>query len=207
MPLARSQPSLLHSLRESTQPVHRSLEVALPLMRNDLSVAVYIAILRRFYSLHEPLERQLLSQADALADLGIDIAARSKTAWLRTDLTSLEGTGMPPMPSEADGLPKIRTVWQAMGCLYVTEGATLGGRIIARHLRQHLGIDALNGARFFSSYANRTGTMWKQYLAGLSQCPYKQGSVRGAGPERQVIEAASALFTTFHRHLTSDRTP
>jgi heme oxygenase len=45
-------------------------------------------------------------------------------------------------------LPDIEDWPRMLGCLYVLEGATLGGQIISRHLQRTLHIDAINGAAF-----------------------------------------------------------
>ena len=47
--------------------------------------------------------------------------------------------------------------------LYVFEGATLGGQIIGRHLRDGLRIDRGNGAAFFGGYGDETGAMWMRF--------------------------------------------
>ena len=39
-------------------------------------------------------------------------------------------------------LPPLETQADAFGCLYVLEGATLGGRVISRHIERALGLDA-----------------------------------------------------------------
>jgi heme oxygenase len=50
----------------------------------------------------------------------------------------------------------------AVGCLYVLEGATLGGQFISRHLAT-LGIGPANGGLFFHGYGAKTGEMWKSF--------------------------------------------
>ena len=54
------------------------------------------------------------------------------------------------LSSSADDLPDLQGVQEALGCLYVVEGSTLGGQVIARHLRQTLGVDPRCGGSFFA---------------------------------------------------------
>ena len=49
-------------------------------------------------------------------------------------------------------LPLVETFAQTLGCPYVLEGATLGGQVVGRHLRENLNLSPENGAAFFNSY-------------------------------------------------------
>ena len=59
---------------------------------------------------------------------------------------------------------------QRFGCLYVLEGSSFGGTLIARHLRDHLGITESNGVGYFAGYGEHTGSMWSAFRASLSAC-------------------------------------
>jgi heme oxygenase len=83
---------------------------------------------------------------------------------------------------------------QALGGLYVTEGATLGGQIISRHLEQTLGLSARRGAAFFSCYGLQVGAMWRAFCAILqTQTTAEQDEV--------VIAAARQTFISIHDWL------
>jgi heme oxygenase len=78
--------------------------------------------------------------------------------------------------------------------LYVTEGATLGGQIISRHLEQTLGLSARRGAAFFGSYGLQVGAMWRTFCAILqTQTPVDQ--------EDAAIAAARQTFIAIHQWL------
>ena len=207
MPLARPHNLLLQRLRNATQVAHLELERALPLMHKDLSLHSYTELLLRFHSLYAPLERRFTSQASALATLGIDLSARRKSDWLLADLRTLRAGAPSPACERAAALPSVDNVWQAMGCLYVTEGATLGGQIIARHLRRRFNLEAQSGARFFASYGGQTGRMWRQYLAALTRCDISGAASQGDVAISQLVAAAAALFATFRAHLAPEAAP
>ena len=59
----------------------------------------------------------------------------------------------------------------AVGCLYVLEGSTLGGQIILRRAAERLGIDADTGAGFFHGYGAQTGAMWRGLVDAINLIP------------------------------------
>jgi heme oxygenase len=72
---------------------------------------------------------------------------------------------------------------EALGLLYVTEGATLGGRTILRSLAAQ-GVN-LRGLAFLDPYGGQTGAMWMRFRSVLSQSLGTDeirisGAVRGA---------------------------
>ena len=187
-------------LKADTRALHDEAEAhpaMCALVAPDLSRAVYrehLASLLRFHAALEPA----LAACPGLGDWVPDLAARRKTDALKADLRSLgaseheiEETAsptVPPLPVEgpADGL----------GALYVTEGATLGGRILARHLASSLGVDASTGAAHFLSYGEERGPMWQRYRAAVDAF----GETNPAQADR-VVGAAKATFAAFSRAL------
>ena len=74
------------------------------------------------------------------------------------------------------------------------EGATLGGRIIGRHLQASLGLRADSGAAFFSGYGSATGPLWQAFGDLLR--------VRAASTdEAEIITGAVQTFDTLDRWL------
>ena len=75
-----------------------------------------------------------------------------------------------------------------MGCLYVMEGSTLGGKFIARQVQEKLGLSPEAGTAFFSGYGNETGARWKTFREALSRHSAETGD------EALIIEAAEDTF-------------
>jgi heme oxygenase len=49
--------------------------------------------------------------------------------------------------------------------MYVLEGSTLGGQLIAREIQAKFGIDERSGTAFFHSHGNNVGKMWMDFSA------------------------------------------
>lgn len=123
----------------------------------------YRALLRRFYTLYEPLEARLGTAAD-WSGAGWDFDARRKTEWLREDLRAL-GTSQTELQSwpRATTLPGVEDFGAAVGALYVLEGSTLGGQVISRQFREKLGVTPERGGKFFHGYGDATGRRWREF--------------------------------------------
>ena len=92
-------------------------------------------------------------------------------------------------------MPAPGSVAEAFGCLYVLEGATLGGQVISRHLARELSLSPANGAAFFNGYGPETGPRWTAFLALLE--------AHAGQPEQQasVVEAARQTFLLLEQWL------
>jgi len=158
---------MLKCLKAATGTRHAALERQLPLLDSNLSHAIYRQYVQRLFGFYDPLETRLsaLPWWDAI---GFDYALRHKTPRLRQDLLLLGDTeqtiaGLP----RCERLPPLISEAQLWGCLYVIEGATLGGQIIIKHLHTHLGLTASSGASFFDGYGPQTGSRWKAFCAAV----------------------------------------
>jgi heme oxygenase (biliverdin-IX-beta and delta-forming) len=154
-------PSILSRLRLETRSEHDAAEKLLDLMGCSLTHDRYRQRLEQFYGFYAPLERALLTRCDSqLERTGWALAARlNKTAHLGQDLQYL-GVSIEDVPLCLQ-LPPLQTQADVLGCLYVLEGATLGGRIISQHTNATLGITPTTGGRFFEGYAGDTAKMWQ----------------------------------------------
>lgn len=196
--LAAPTSAAVGALRRATDALHRRLEGRLDLERITASRGSYRRLLEGLYGLYAPLEAALARSPVARPGLGLDLGRRRKTPWLERDLRAL-GLGGGEIAalaaSPATGLPAADTVPSALGTLYVLEGATLGGRVIGRALRDALGIDAGNGGRFHHGYGDATGRRWRALLDVL-EVELATGEAR-----RAASRAAVATFIAFDRHL------
>lgn len=145
----------------------------------------YALLLERLYGFYAPGEAALAAHpltADGRAP------SRRKLPLLARDLAALGRPGDPPSAEP----PPLTSTGHAFGCRYVLEGATLGGQIISRHLRERLGLTAETGAAFFHGYGPETGRMWKAFGAHLC------GRVAsGDCAEEDVIAGACDTFVRY----------
>lgn len=179
---------ILPCLKQATRDCHQRLEQRLPLFEPEFGRHDYRRLLQCFLGFYRPLE-SMVGGIMALSDHLPDVADRRKSAWLETDLKSLglsrgdvlNLAGCPELP-QVDDLPS------AFGCLYVVEGATLGGQLICRHLKRALNIEADSGGRFFSSYGPETPAMWRRFGLCIDL------AVQGEPSTSAAIQAARETF-------------
>ncbi|MBC7501108.1 MAG: biliverdin-producing heme oxygenase [Herminiimonas sp.] len=179
---------ILDRLRIETRSDHDAIERVLDIMKPDLSIATYRKQLALFYGFYQPLESSLASLAD-WSEFGLDFDVRCKSVLLADDLDYVGFDSPCPVPT-CTILPPLNSIAAGFGCLYVLEGATLGGQLISRHLAETLGLDGLRGARFFNCYGDRTGMMWKSFRCALAEF--------ATTPEvrNEVVASAAATFRT-----------
>lgn len=184
-------PTLGERLRHETRDLHDRIE-ANPrfgrLMATDLTQGEYRQILVGLLGHHRPVEAALAAAAPLLpAALGVADRLR-RTALLEADLRALglDGTAIADLP--ACPPLALATAEAAWGTLYMLEGATLGGQVIARHLAATLGLGPGNGASALVPYGDQTGTQWRGFKAAL------EATAPGLDADA-VVDAARRAFT------------
>lgn len=188
--------TLAHRLKSETAEAHAALEQRLnPRLFSISNKEDYGQILKVFHSFFAPLQHKV--QAAVPAVLLPDIAQRRTAHWIEQDLRVLQ-QNVPP-PASEKYLPKINTSARAIGALYVMEGATLGGRIIAKKLTQQLGDEVARALRFFEGYRHNTGPMWVQFVAALN------GLTLSETETGQAINAANETFQKFDMWIQQQR--
>lgn len=185
--------AFLVRLRRETRGYHDRVERAVNLQQRLSTRSNYVRLLERFYGYYRPLESLMLSEAVRL--LGIDIDQRLKAPLLHRDLTALghsEAT-IEAVP-RCERLPVLSDTGSRWGCLYVLEGATLGGRIVRRRVRERLGLSESCGCAFFSSYGESVGSRWAEFCSALTAYVEAQPEVAD-----RVIAAAIDTFISFEK--------
>jgi heme oxygenase len=171
------------ALRDVTGELHRRLERALPLTDVGLTLDAYRVVVEAFFGFYAPLEAHLAVVAGTSAET-VPMRGRGKLGRLRADLRALGSSDADVETLPRCGyVPETASLARAMGCLYVVEGATLGGRVIVRALRDHLGIDRATGAAFFDGYGVETGPMWREFVTHMDASPWPRGETAAAAIE------------------------
>ncbi len=182
---------VLDRLKGETRPEHDAIEAALDLASGALTVERYRRTLERFFGYYRPLE-EAIHAIDGWAESGLDLGERRKAGLLEADLRAL-GVGTPDDLPRCRNLPPCGRTAAAFGCLYVLEGATLGGQFISRHVRQTLGVTPETGGRFFHGYGGRTGAMWQAFRTALAAFATTQET------QDIVVGTATATFRTLRQ--------
>ena len=181
---------LRQALRRETADLHRRLEADLGLLEFDLSLDRYRRVLEFFFGFYAPIEVGLARVTSAGAPLGFPLRAR--TALIESDLLSLglSRQEIADLPRCAD-LPRLSCAEELGGCLYVLEGACLGGQVIAPALQERLGVAKGSGASFFIGDAEGTPARWRLFLAWL------EGLARAGSATAEIVASARATFLAF----------
>lgn len=185
---------LLERLKRETRPAHERIERDLDLMAPTLSVDRYRSLLIGFFGFYAAWEP---SAAAAIADDGF-FGPRRKLHLLVQDLAALgcDAAAIRAMPV-CPAVPSMPGVREAMGSLYVLEGATLGGQFIACHLERTLGLSTESGGAFFRSYGRQVGPMWQAFRARLA-------ALSSPEADSVVVQSAQATFARLHDWLCGD---
>ncbi|MEO5970464.1 MAG: biliverdin-producing heme oxygenase [Bdellovibrionia bacterium] len=160
---------MLHEqLRAKTQLYHENIEKKLDLMNPTLRLDRYRALIERLFGYYNPFE-DILAQCLIGKCPELDFESRRKLQALKQDLTflGLNDSQIASLP-RCQKLPEPANAEEALACLYVIEGATLGGQFLAKHFRAHLQLEANRGCAFFSGYREMTGPRWRQFLHTLN---------------------------------------
>jgi heme oxygenase (biliverdin-IX-beta and delta-forming) len=183
--LAEHRDMDLEQLRRETLTDHHAVEQCVPLMDQELDVDTYVSYLLKLHGMITAWEEWAAPNAPAwIQPL---LAARRRGQLLMLDLTWF---GADASGEARPALPEMTDAAGLLGAMYVMEGSTLGGQLIARHVEVALGLAAGQGNAYFRGHNERTGQLWKEFCDAL----------RTKVPESEtaaVIVAAKAMFGVF----------
>jgi heme oxygenase len=171
-------------LRRETAEAHRDLESALDLLTRPGEAGRFVHVLERFLGFHRAWEPAVAARPSLTGFA----ASRSRIGRLEADLRALGRTcadlaGLPSCPSAA-GLARDDAL--ALGALYVVEGSTLGGQVIARALAGQPWLPPA-GLTYFNPYGADTGARWRASKAWIAGHP-------AAGDAPRVAQGAREAF-------------
>ena len=174
-------------LRESTYPEHEASEKKMLIALKGIKTKKdYVRLLNWLYGFYAPLERRI--RIYLTPDVFPDIDKRTRSEFLLWDILE---SGIPvPVPDFCKDLPVINSFARALGALYVLEGSTLGGRIIAGMISHLLDASTPNNLSFFNGYGAETGQMWKNFKDFLNRSLSED-------QWEEITEAATQTFVSF----------
>lgn len=185
MSLLESSPRLLTTrLRDETREAHERVEAALNPLTEQASLTGYAEMLSRwraFFVCWEPLVHGLAPD-QAIAE---ELISRSKIGWIDQDLAAIDAQ-RDRIVFEAERLP-VNDWADALGGIYVIEGATLGGQVLCKRFGEALGLTPERGLRYFNSYGSKTAECWRETKHLLNDA-------RWANQHDRIIRSAPATF-------------
>jgi heme oxygenase (biliverdin-IX-beta and delta-forming) len=181
---------LSEELKESTRAVHAALEKKLiGHIRLVEKPADYARLLSLLYGYYHSLEENL-HQHLSIKNIS-DLDKRRKSSLLLRDLNHLSFTNAPPL---CEDLPPILHPADAMGAMYVLEGSTLGGEIIANMIEKQMPAENAVSFSFFRCYGKESMTMWQSFKNQLERF--------STDAEKQdVLKSAHLTFTKFYNWI------
>ena len=177
-------------LREATRPHHEHMEAVSQSQRlasGDLSLAEYRQMLIQHYRFHAWAEPRL---ATLVTPAGLAYEERRKVSALRAELQGL-GVDVAALAAISPVDLPLDTLPQALGCMYVLEGSTLGGNVIRRTLAQQPEIAAHTAFQYFGCYGEALSERWRDF------CAFATEHLTDEGQQQAAIASAQATFTAF----------
>jgi len=175
----------LQKLRQETKADHQNVEGAVFLMHQGLNTAEYVQCLQSIFGVVAAWEERAAEIAPEW--LQSSLLARQRRPLLALDLAwfgiAEKDEGRPTLP-EMNNLPSL------FGTMYVMEGSTLGGQLIARHVEEVLHFTEGQGSSYFRGHGSQTGPLWKEFCEMLKlRIPDEETEA--------VVVSAKAMFSTF----------
>jgi heme oxygenase len=177
-------------MKEGTRQVHLNLEKKLvDQIRRVNTVEDYVQLLERMYGYYHPLQQRIEQNMS-----GNEAGKRARQALnIINDIKELD----PDHPLEfrlCNNLPAIDSPAASMGALYVTEGSTLGGKIITKMIARQLNISTQKGFSFFNPYGEDTQKMWEDFKSLLNH-PHAQDE------KAEMLDTARHTFEKFNEWI------
>ena len=167
--------TLLERLRTETRDAHEALHVhplLAPLVSPDMTLRDYRYALLAFERFYRSLEPQAK-----------DAGSAPVLDWLGEDFAR---QGLAPVDLDI-ALPILDTSSKLWGYLYVKQGSMLGGNVMTKALRRHLGLQPAIGQRFFAGYGDQNGAQWQIFIENLF-------ALAPVLTPNETIETAKACF-------------
>ena len=180
----------LDALKAATAAAHARIEAVSTLSALAAPAPTlqdYGRVLQRFYihfARNEPgLFACLAPHVPAAA-----LARRENVAALRADLLDL-GLKIPPVSAQ----PGPQSPAEAAGWLYVHEGTSLGGLVILRGLRPHLGPALGTATRYYQRHGKATAATWRETRRLIASL------LPDAAARDLALAGATQAFAEMHR--------
>jgi heme oxygenase len=197
---APPQDGVRSRLAASTKAMHLRLHESAAfagLMRGHLDRAGYVRLLQHLHGLHALADSRIAPFDDHPALAWRRRSPADRPSLLRDDLASF---GQAPMPDQAlaGSLRRFDTAIEALGCAWVIEGSSLGGRVMAGMAERLLG--GRSGIAFFQGSVTQ-GERWRACCDAIEAFGGQSGNFA-------IMENAAAhTFAAFESFLCAPRPP
>lgn len=182
-------------LKQETLPLHQQLEKwMVHRIKSMQSIEQYTSLLQSFFGFYQPLESNMLPLVEKVVP---DLRERRKSILLQQDIDALKPEKISiPLCTQ---LPITTNTAAALGAMYVFEGSSLGGSIIAKMVKGK--IDGLPDTtlRFFQGYGTQTMEKWDRFRQYINEF------ITSEEQQTAAINAANDTFYLFYQWLKSNQ--
>ncbi|MGQ8365351.1 biliverdin-producing heme oxygenase [Glaciecola sp. 1036] len=185
-------------LRQDTSAEHNKIESLMStfLFSKHFKLTDYFNMLQIKRDYYAAVESQV-SQFPTMLQM---VNNSEKTKWLDADLAYVQNNYEVRQTTPTLDISCItllpQTPAEAMGFIYVFEGATLGGMHIIPKLRVHGYFPQDQGLRFFASYGKNTPARWRRFQTELRAFAHFTPSA-----SEEIIKGAKASFSNMYMLL------
>ncbi len=147
-------------LKQNTAEYHDAAEKLFSsekIFNRTFTLDDYKKIIRTNYLMLLHSEDEIFRNLSGRFSEKLQLRDRKKLPLIEEDLKNLELKS-----SAASHDLEFTNENEALGAMYVIEGSTLGGNVIAKQLSKTEGFDAVT-FNFFGCYHENTGAMWKDF--------------------------------------------
>lgn len=153
-------------LKEQTKTLHDQVEIKLQsqkIMDKSYNLQDYHQLLKSNYHFLLEFEEAVFANISAETAEQIHAGDRKKLLVIEKDLAAFQD-----LQSSSNKNVSIKNEAEALGILYVMEGSTLGGNIIAKNLAKNPSFKDVS-YNFFGFYGEKTGFFWKNFKEVLEK--------------------------------------
>lgn len=183
--------TLSERLKAETQAAHDTIEAAFDLDAHLSTRDSYRRLLLRLLGIHADFEALARPH---LAGTGLEDRL-CRADRIRRDLAVLGSDGDEGLRARPDLLAFIEDRSQAMGALYVVEGSTMGGVLIAQEVERRLGLGPESGTGFFLGHGRDSAAAWRAFRSRLD-------GFGDAVSDDRVVAAALSMFAAMQERLS-----
>ena len=191
--------TLMEELKAATQPAHRHLETAAffsALAACQLPLESYVGQLRALAVIHGVLEQALASCADPRVG-SIWNREMRKLPSLQKDLRFFEPRTIADVREAVDATLKVAEQLRLLsverplallGCVYVSEGSTLGATVLRPLIARAFLLTGEEGLAYLHNYGTEVQARWAQFQQRMNQLSLR------AEERGQIVKSAGDFF-------------
>jgi len=191
--------SPLEAIKERTTEHHERLESRMEDRFFDSEEAPdrqFRALLERLYGLYAPQESVLIPAVRRYLD-GYSYDPRRDR--LKADLRTLgyDDEDLEALPRVSkDAVVEPGNGFETCGCLYVIEGAELGGSVLRRHFEKTLREETLKADAYYRDRPDETRERWTAFRDRFNE------QIRSDSELQSAIRMAQQTFALYERWMT-----